>query len=165
MTSDQRFCNQSELKYLQALAENYSSLVQARRWLALFAHHDGITGTSPRKTMLDYLEKLHEALQLTDFIQTKCVKLLINRQNPDQFQAVGANFVHLKGEGSLNVTKEGTKKIVLFNSLGWNRPHLVRALVDTPNVVVTGPSGEEVTAQVKLDYLFFKSSLKEIFFY
>jgi hypothetical protein len=39
------------------VAELYDSLVQARRWLGLFQHHDGVTGTGRDAVVLDYGKK------------------------------------------------------------------------------------------------------------
>lgn len=37
--------------------ELYNQLVTARRWLSLFQHHDGVTGTGRAEVVLDYGDK------------------------------------------------------------------------------------------------------------
>lgn len=132
----------------------------ARRWVALFQHHDGITGTSPRPTMVDYAKKLFDAIRLSEHIQSVCVKLLIQRQVTGQYQPslgnVGNTFGNLADQVPLKLKEirddHNVKKIVIFNSLGWDKSHLVRVLVDTPHVTIYGPGGEDVTSQVEQYY-------------
>jgi len=40
-----------------ALTKLYDLLVEARRALSLFQHHDGVTGTGRRLVVIDYGEK------------------------------------------------------------------------------------------------------------
>lgn len=123
----------------------------ARRWVSLFMHHDGITGTSPRPTMIDYAKKLFDAIRFSEYIQSACVKLLIQRQDPSKLKAIGDTFANLADQVPLKLKDQEydtVKKVVLFNSLGWRKSHLVRILVDTTNVKVFDASGEQITVQI-----------------
>lgn len=136
---------------MQVLSQQFNYLVQARRWVSLFMHHDGITGTSPRPTMIDYARKLFDAIRFSEFIQSACVKLLVQRLGPSKRNAIGDTFANLADQVPLKLKDQENdivKKVVLFNSLGWKKSHLVRILVDTTNVKVFDASGEQIIVQI-----------------
>ncbi|CAL8113268.1 unnamed protein product [Orchesella dallaii] len=137
---------------VQTLAQKFNFIVQARRWVALFQHHDGITGTSPRNTMIDYAEKLFDAIKRSEHIQTLCAKLLVRRHLQTYHSyttSIGESFANLADKVPLKFPDDGTtKKVVFFNSLGWTKSHLCRILVETPFLSVYGTSGEPITSQI-----------------
>lgn len=140
---------------LKALSRNYDNLVYARRSIALFQHHDGITGTSPRNTMLDYARKLTKAWNFCRQIQRLALEHIwrkhLNLPVPPLVSDTVRNSytspshkITVKLYENFNIVK----KVVLFNSLGWKRSHLVRLQVEVASVSVRGPNGENVLAQV-----------------
>lgn len=101
--------------------------------------------------MIDYAKKLFDAIRFSEYIQNACVKLLLQKRNPVDLNDIGDSFTNLADQVPLKfVDYDIVKKVVLFNSAGWRKSHLVRVLVDTTKVKVFGPSGEPITAQVRI---------------
>lgn len=64
---------------VKLLERDYEKLTKSRRNLALFQHHDAITGTSKASVMHDYALKMFESLQETQRLQRLCVQTLLVR--------------------------------------------------------------------------------------
>jgi alpha-mannosidase II len=60
---------------------SYDSLVESRRSLSLFQHHDGITGTSRDYVVLDYGQKMLAAINNCSEIIAKTSQYLLNITN------------------------------------------------------------------------------------
>lgn len=143
-----------DLESQKILNHQYEQLTVARRWLALFAHHDATTGTSKQDTMNDYGLKLLEAWQYGVATQIASLGVLLfgsannslglrqdfeldkfgelPRQLPLQFPNPQSSF----------------KRLVFYNSLARKRVHLAKMVVTSPNVEVLGPDGQAVVAQL-----------------
>ena len=141
---------------VQLYAQEYSKLIVARQWLALFAHHDATTGTSKTNTMDDYGLKLMEANQISTNIQMSATNTIL-------FGWSNATAIYTDYElSSFGVLprkiplkfinrsdrKELVHNVVLFNNLSWKRTQYVKVVVATPNVQVFGPDGNPVISQV-----------------
>ncbi|VDM60404.1 unnamed protein product [Angiostrongylus costaricensis] len=55
----------------------FAKLVQARRALSLFQHHDGVTGTAKNHVVRDYGAKMHAALEATEQVLSEGLSTLI----------------------------------------------------------------------------------------
>ena len=109
---------------MSALVSLYKNLVSARRSLALFQHHDAITGTSKGFVMDDYEQKLDKALEDINGMETVLVQYLI--QERQQEIILNRPLIHTnrrnKGENwqeqtILHVSGSKEHKILLYNSL------------------------------------------------
>ncbi|GMT23075.1 hypothetical protein PFISCL1PPCAC_14372, partial [Pristionchus fissidentatus] len=137
-------------------------LVQARRDVALFQHHDAITGTSKRHVMEDYLERLIKAHSVLSSEAGNALAVLTTRpQKSVQSLEKTPQYVNCKGPGSPSKcvpTKLPEKQVIqvphgmkvtilAFNPLLNTREHVVRVLVNRKDVSVS-KRGMPVKAQI-----------------
>lgn len=111
------------LPYLKLLDRDFEKLVQARRNLGLFQHHDAITGTSKSFVMRDYGLKLFESLRDTVSIQQNAIQslLFVNTTftRPDQnivLSDVERDSLEKLPKKTPVVIEPGQTKQVSFNS-------------------------------------------------
>lgn len=145
------------MQIFKVLFRNYDNLVHARRSLALFQHHDGITGTSPRNTMLDFARKLTQAWNFCRQIQRLSIESiwrkylnipippLVSEIERESYTA-SSNKAWIKLYENANIVK----KVIIYNNLPWKRSQLVRLSIvgNNKNVAVKDPNGNEVVSQV-----------------
>lgn len=152
--------NDAKRKRLQTaklLERNYEKLTKARQNLALFQHHDAITGTSKAFVMSDYALKLFEGIQDCAAIQSHAVQCLLSKAG-DLGAAPSARIVIPDSDRqtydqptyrlALNVDKSRPRNIVVFNSHGRRKTEIVRILVSDANVRVLDSDGAVVKHQV-----------------
>lgn len=76
------FCRVRKMGYnstLKILERDFEKLQSARQSLALFQHHDAITGTSKAFVMHDYALKMFEALQDCVSVQGYALQTLLTK--------------------------------------------------------------------------------------
>ncbi|VDM27343.1 unnamed protein product, partial [Hydatigera taeniaeformis] len=66
----------------------YDQLTVARRDLALFQHHDAITGTSKSHVMADYRDKLNEAIRCAQNVSATSAAFLLGYEFPEVCSAL-----------------------------------------------------------------------------
>lgn len=142
---------------VKILERDYEKLNRARQSLALFQHHDAITGTSRAAVMHDYALKLFEAQQESVSLQSYSLQTLLTKPDSNPF-APATRFVfpdleretyeRLPREIELNLKKGKNRKIVVFNSLGQVRYDFIKVRVDTPYVAVTDSDGQPIPHQI-----------------
>nr|XP_027220189.1 alpha-mannosidase 2x-like [Penaeus vannamei] len=148
-------------RVVQLLEKDYEKLVRARRNLALFQHHDAITGTSKAYVMHDYAIKLHEGLHDTIALAGEAAEVLLltpaamasldsravplHHLQPD-FERL--TYERLPRKLPRSVPRNQPRLIVLFNSLAQRRFEVVKVLVTSLDVRVTDEHGHEVPVQL-----------------
>ncbi|KAE8668611.1 Alpha-mannosidase 2 [Hibiscus syriacus] len=118
-------------------------LIAARRNLALFQHHDGVTGTAKNHVVLDYGIRMHTSLQDLQIFMSKAIEVLLGIR---QEKAVSA--------------REGTiQSVVLFNPLEQTREEVVMLVVNRPEVTVLDSNWTCVQSQVSPELQHDKSKI------
>lgn len=153
-------------RVVKLLERNYEKLVKARQHLALFQHHDAITGTSKAAVMSDYALKLLEGVQNCAAVQGLAVQCLMAKDGDDGTVGDGKDAARVASRRvvspdtdqqtydqpaykvALHVTRDRPRNVVVFNSHARRRAEPVRVLVSDPDVSVTDASGATVRHQV-----------------
>lgn len=156
------------LPSVKVLERDFEKLVEARRNLGLFQHHDAITGTSKSFVMRDYALKLFESIHSTINIQQNALQGLIFVENPNSDHSFLLSDIERDSYEKpprkipIVVKKDQSRQIVLFNSLAQPQDHLVQVRVSTPEVLVFDPHGNPVTYQINPVFNISESNTKMI---
>ncbi|XP_056002703.1 alpha-mannosidase 2x-like isoform X3 [Ostrea edulis] len=128
-------------------------LVEARRNLGLFQHHDGITGTAKDFVVVDYGERLLKAENNCRTVTAEAVSFISMATKSDYKQnrffdidETRPTHVSLIKRNVLQVSSEPSA-VLLYNSLTHPRQQVVNLHVSDPNVEVTDAHGKVVTSQ------------------
>ncbi|RUS77476.1 hypothetical protein EGW08_014782 [Elysia chlorotica] len=127
-----------------------SMLQQARRSLALFQHHDAITGTAKDFVAVDYEEYLLTAYRQSQDVIRQVIQGLLTEgrvDTPIVFLPVivRANHQDIPRRHVLPISSAGRGTLVTFyNPLGQVRSELVHLLVDSPAVQIISSQAKEV---------------------
>lgn len=134
------------------------ALTEARHSLALFQHHDGITGTAKDAVVNDYGQKMMDAILSCQSVIQQSANLLLAGPGADDpttdtifynIDDVKQTQDTLSEQYTITIGLElNTKKIVIFNSLTINRHEVVTLIVSTANVEVLDQRGAPVVCQV-----------------
>lgn len=140
----------------RVMDHKYGALVQARRWLALFQHHDAITGTSKAAVMQDYGQKLFQALKDSANIASSSVSILMSIDD-DQWQRFRLlpalqrptyDKLAQKTTLELATTEQTEKTVILYNSEAHHRDEMVRLKTSWPYIRVLDADGNKIRHQV-----------------
>ncbi|XP_059645198.1 alpha-mannosidase 2 [Cornus florida] len=131
-------------------------LTAARRNLALFQHHDGVTGTAKDHVVEDYGVRMHTSLQDLQIFMSKAIEVLLgirherSDQNPAQFEAaqVRAKYDVQPVYRAISARKGSAQSVVLFNPLEQTRDEVVMVVVDRPDVTVLNSNWTCVKSQI-----------------
>lgn len=143
---------------LKILERDFEKLQGARQNLALFQHHDAITGTSKAFVMHDYALKMFEAMQECISVQGYALQTILTR--PEAFDHFPAStrfilpdtdrdrYETLPYKVPLTVKKDRPRRIIVFNSLAQVRHDVIRIRVRTPDIRVYDSEGNPLPSQV-----------------
>lgn len=128
-------------------------LVEARRNLGLFQHHDGITGTAKDFVVVDYGERLLKAENNCKTIITEAVSFLSMATKSDYKQNIFFDIDEIRKNHDSLITKnviqvsDKPSSVLLFNSLTHPRQEVVTLHVSDPNIEVKDAQGKVITSQ------------------
>ncbi len=133
--------------------EEFKKIIQARRNLGLFQHHDAITGTSREHVMKDYAFRLFQSIQDTVKLQQQTIESLIQAKDNSENNFVISefernNFNLLSRKTPIDVKPGKNVEIVLYNSLAQERIEVISVRSKSPNVKILDPNGDEVQYQI-----------------
>ncbi|GAB2288779.1 Alpha-mannosidase 2x [Dionaea muscipula] len=143
-------------------------LAAARRNLALFQHHDGVTGTAKDHVVEDYGNRMHTSLQDLQFFMSKAIVVLLgvraekSEHSPSQFEPeqVRSKFDAQPVHKRIILAHEGTARaVVIFNPLGQTRNEVVMVVVDRPDVTVLDSNWTCIESQVSPELVHAKGNL------
>ncbi|CAG7834650.1 unnamed protein product [Allacma fusca] len=159
-----RFFGTISFNFIQGLLEK---VIETRRALSLFQHHDGITGTSADYVVVDFARKLDGAIQNANFVIQQCLFILTNPENflsktksrllgkikkEDEFlKPMSHRNKHneLWSRQVINVNESNPlETISVVNSLPTSRVQLVRVVVSHTKVKVTCSKGNEIPVEI-----------------
>lgn len=139
---------------IKIIERNYEKLVKARQNLALFQHHDAITGTSKAFVMRDYALKLIEGIQDSVFLQTYVIQNLLFENHHSDLPPYRIVVPESDSESydttspKIVTTVTRRRKVVVFNSHAHHRQEVVKMQVNTPNLVITDYQGNTIVHQI-----------------
>ncbi|KAF7802896.1 alpha-mannosidase 2-like [Senna tora] len=131
-------------------------LTAARRNLALFQHHDGVTGTAKDHVVMDYGTRMHTSLQDLQIFMSKGIEALLGirfeelDQSPSHFEPLlmrskyDAQSVHK----IISIQKGTYQSLVFFNPLEQTREEVVMVVVDNPDITVVDSNWNCVKSQI-----------------
>ncbi|XP_002981258.2 alpha-mannosidase 2 [Selaginella moellendorffii] len=137
-----------------------NAIVSASQNLALFQHHDGVTGTARDHVVEDYGTRMHTSLvELQAFMAASVEALLLQQQcksenfrqwyEPEESRS---KFNMLAVKKSVRLASGQARRVVFFNPLEEAVEHVVMVVVDDPAVCVFGPSWASVDSQISPEW-------------
>lgn len=138
--------------------DHFLSLTMGRRSLALFQHHDAVTGTARDPVVVDYGTRLfHAILKLRQVLQSSAHWLLLSdksKYSHDQSkpflqmdETISAQDT-LPQKTTLTLSDE-PRSLVIFNPTEQLRSSVISVVVDSPDArVVDAETGQPMAAQI-----------------
>ncbi|XP_065648888.1 alpha-mannosidase 2 isoform X2 [Hydra vulgaris] len=138
----------------------YSELMHARKSLALFQHHDGVTGTSKNPVVNDFGQKMFDAIKSSIKVMESSANFLLTHKNFQYSDSIGNTQIFLFGENRMSfdslpiknliIISDKPSQVVFYNSLAQERKQTVFLHVSEPLVEVKSSTGEAIPYQVSL---------------
>ncbi|CAK8533611.1 unnamed protein product [Lathyrus sativus] len=148
------FCRRAHCEKF-AMAFSYK-LTAARRNLALFQHHDGVTGTAKDHVVKDYGTRMHTSLQDLQIFMSKGIEPLLGirydklDQSPSEFEPaiVRSKYDAQPLHKVINLHDGTYHSVVFYNPLEQTREEVVMVVVDRPDVTVVDTNMSCVHSQI-----------------
>ncbi|XP_013170889.1 PREDICTED: alpha-mannosidase 2 [Papilio xuthus] len=150
-------CSSQAVNYIMSL-QLRDRVEHARRALALFQHHDGVTGTSRDEVREDYAKKMlqaikysQSAIQQAAYYLLKQPAILEQTQEDIYFDVDDIWRKHDEIPSRITIALDAmspSRRLVFYNALAFRRQEIVTVLVSTPHVEVFDPEGNPIMAQV-----------------
>ncbi|TKR58000.1 hypothetical protein L596_030629 [Steinernema carpocapsae] len=123
-------------------------LIDSRRNLALFQHHDGITGTSKKHTMADFLQRLFYAYGNITEVENRLFKA--KSKTPfEPLETLSNEANRFLTKKLFSKKKNPVSEIAIFNPLTIRNTRRVVVHSDSPKVkLILGADSKEIQAQV-----------------
>uniref|UniRef100_A0A8C7XYX0 Alpha-mannosidase n=1 Tax=Oryzias sinensis TaxID=183150 RepID=A0A8C7XYX0_9TELE len=136
---------------------DYSLLVDARRAVGLFQHHDAITGTAKENVVIDYGNKLLRSLIGLKRVIINAAHFLVmkNRDFYRFYQTEDdrrATQDALPQRTLIELDPAGPRYLVVFNPIEQERLCLVKVLVNTVRVRVLTEDGQTLPVQLSAQW-------------
>ncbi|XP_060536226.1 alpha-mannosidase 2-like [Cylas formicarius] len=135
-------------------------LAFARQALALFQHHDAITGTAKEHVVVDYGKRLLSSIHNCQKVIQLCANILLESVGTDgpyeqdvayyNFEDVWHSHNNLpeRLQITIGLPNLPTKKIVIYNSLSFTRHEVLTFYVNTPFIEVYDFQNKRMKCQV-----------------
>ncbi|XP_071159952.1 alpha-mannosidase 2-like [Mytilus edulis] len=125
---------------IDSFTDKIGDLSYIRQQVALFQHHDAITGTSTSKVMKDYGKRLHSGYQKGILLLEKILSYLAKDENePDVDEKISMTFNWTQPHKFIDqkvINLSRPKYLFLYNSLNFERQSAVKLHINTLNVKV-----------------------------
>ncbi|XP_073010222.1 alpha-mannosidase 2 [Typha latifolia] len=153
------YCQKSQCAKLP-ISFSYK-LTAARRNLALFQHHDGVTGTAKDHVVEDYGTRMHTSLQDLQIFMSRAVEVLLGDFHDKSDPTLLSHFEPEQTRSKYDVQPmhrvldihEGySHSVVFFNPLEQTRDEIVMVIVTTPDIAVLNSNGSCVKSQISPEW-------------
>lgn len=142
-------------------------LTAARRNLALFQHHDGVTGTAKDHVVEDYGTRMHISLRDLQIFMAKGMEMLLGiRQEKSDQTPAQLEPAQVRSKYDIQPTYRGISPpegsaqfVVLFNPLEQTRDEVVMVVVNRPDVTVLASNWTCIKSQVSPEWQHDKSKI------
>uniref|UniRef100_A0A8P4GGG6 Alpha-mannosidase n=1 Tax=Dicentrarchus labrax TaxID=13489 RepID=A0A8P4GGG6_DICLA len=138
--------------------QHFQRLTTGRRSLALFQHHDGVTGTARDPVVVDYGTRLfHSILNLRQVLQSSAHWLLLLDKSQYHYDQ-SKPFLKMDDvisaqdalpQKTLLTLSDEPRSLIIFNPTEQLRTSVISIVVDSPDArVVDAQTGQPMTAQI-----------------
>uniref|UniRef100_A0A0N5ARF2 Alpha-mannosidase n=1 Tax=Syphacia muris TaxID=451379 RepID=A0A0N5ARF2_9BILA len=144
----QHFLRSAEILYSLAMArypgesllnELFNLLVEARRYISLFQHHDGVTGTAKNYVVVDYGQKMLMAIKNCEKVISAASNALLQQKSDEGSAHEFFNLDEVRVSHDalpVKIVADDERDIILFNSLAQDREEVVCINVKKANFII-----------------------------
>lgn len=144
------------------LSVNFAhKLTAARRNLALFQHHDGVTGTAKDHVVMDYGTRMHTSLQDLQVFMSRAVEVLLSdlhdRSDPNLLSKFEPEQTRTKYDVQpvhkvMDLREGEVQSAVFFNPSEQTRDQIVMVVVASSEVAVLDSNGTCLPSQISPEW-------------